>query len=237
MAPTLLWGFIGLESATIPADNVKNPNKTIPIATVAGVLITAFIYLCGAVVIAGLIPHGELLVSKAPYVDAAKKIFGNYGETIMIITGVAGIYGSLNGWMLIQGQVPYAAAKEGLFPKYFLKTNKHGAPSGILIGSVLMVAVFLLTYQPSLVEHVKILIEVSVLAMLLPYFYSAVAFCYLAICKKKKLSTLEKILLVVVGFISVLYAFLAIFGSGTQMVFLSTIMFLISVPFYCLVKR
>lgn len=237
MAPTLLWGFIGLESATIPADNVKNPNRTIPIATISGVLITALIYICGAVVIAGLIPHGELLVSKAPYVDAGKKLFGKYGEIIMIITGVAGIYGSLNGWMLIQGQVPYAAAKEGLFPKYFLKTNKHGAPSGIFIGSLLMIAVFLLTYQPSLVEHVKILIDVSVLAMLLPYFYSAVAFCYLAFCRKKELSSIEKFFLVIVGFVSILYAFCAIFGSGMEMVFLSTIMFLISVPFYCLVKK
>lgn len=237
MAPVLLWGFIGLESATVPSDNVKNPNKTIPMATISGVLITAFIYICGAIVIAGLIPQGELLASKAPYVDAGKKLFGKCGEMIMIITGAAGIYGSLNGWMLIQGQVPYAAAKEGLFPKYFLKTNKYGAPYGIWIGSLLMVVVFLLTYQPSLVEHVKILIEVSVLAMLLPYFYSAVAFCYLSVCKKKELSTLEKVLLVILGFISILYTFLAILGSGTQMVFLSTILFLLSVPFYCFVKQ
>ncbi len=237
MAPVLLWGFIGLESATVPSDNVKNPNKTIPMATISGVLITAFIYICGAIVIAGLIPQGELLASKAPYVDAGKKLFGKCGETIMIITGAAGIYGSLNGWMLIQGQVPYAAAKEGLFPKYFLKTNKYGASSGIWIGSLLMVVVFLLTYQPSLVEHVKILIEVSVLAMLLPYFYSAVAFCYLSICKKKELSALEKVLLAIVGFISILYTFLAILGSGMQMVFLSTILFLLSVPFYCFIRQ
>jgi APA family basic amino acid/polyamine antiporter len=237
MSTTLLWAFIGLESATIPANNVENPKKTIPFATITGVLLTALVYICGAVVIAGLIPHNELLVSKAPYVDAAKKIFGDYGSITMIITGIIGIYGSLNGWILIQGQVPYAAAQEGLFPKFFLKTNKNGAPSGVIVGSILMCAVFLLTYQPSLVEHVKLLIDVSVLAMLLPYFYSAVAFCYMAFCKKKELSSIEKIFLPIVGFISILYTFIAIFGSGEQMVFFSTTMFLISVPFYCFIKK
>lgn len=237
MATTLLWAFIGLESATIPLGNVDNPRKNIPIATVSGVLLTAFVYICGAIVISGVIPHAELLASQAPYVDAAGKICGKYGALFMAITGIIGIYGSLNGWIFIQGEVPASAAKEGLFPKYFMKTNKFGAPNGVLIGSVLMVAVFLLTYQPSFVEHVKLLIEVSVLAMLLPYFYSAVAFCYLALLKKRELTKNEKVLLVIIGFISILYTFAAIFGSGEKMVFISTIMFLISVPFYCLIKE
>ena len=237
MSSVLLWAFIGLESATIPVANVKNPTKTIPLATVNGVLLTAFVYICGAVVISGIIPQAELIVSKAPYVDAAKKIFGDWGSIFMIVTGLIGIYGSLNGWILIQGQVPYAAAKEGLFPRYFAQSNKNGAPVGVWIGSILMAIVFLSTYQPSLVSVTELLIDVSVLAMLLPYFYSAVAFCYLAITKKDMLTFTEKILLPIVGFISILYTFAAIFGSGEKLIFISTVMFLVSVPFYCLCKK
>lgn len=237
MASVLLWAFIGLESATIPAGNVENPKRTIPLATINGVLLTAFVYICGAVVISGMIPQVELIVSKAPYVDAAKKIFGHWGSIAMIVTGIIGIYGSLNGWILIQGQVPYAAAKEGLFPRYFAQTNKNGAPVGVWVGSVLMAIVFLATYQPSLVHLTELLIDVSVLAMLLPYFYSAIAFCYLAVTKKETLTNSEKILLTIVGFVSIIYTFAAIFGSGEKLIFISTIMFLVSVPFYCLCKK
>ena len=237
MASVLLWAFIGLESATIPAGNVENPKRTIPLATINGVLLTAFVYICGAIVISGMIPQAELIVSKAPYVDAAKKIFGHWGSIAMIVTGIIGIYGSLNGWILIQGQVPYAAAKEGLFPRYFAQTNKNGAPVGVWVGSVLMAIVFLATYQPSLVNLTELLIDVSVLAMLLPYFYSAIAFCYLAVTKKETLTTSEKILLPIVGFISIIYTFAAIFGSGEKLIFISTIMFLVSVPFYCFCKK
>lgn len=237
MSTVLLWAFIGLESATVPADSVENPKRTIPIATVCGVLITASVYVLGAVVISGMIPHVELVASKAPYVDAAQKIFGNWGSLAMIITGLIGIYGSLNGWILIQGQVPYAAAKEGLFPKYFMRSNARGAPKGVWVGSLLMGIVFLATYQPSLVAHVELLIDVSVLAMLLPYFYSAVAFCYMVATRRKELSIAEKVALGLVGAVSVAYTFLAIFGSGQKLIFISTIMFLISVPFYCCCKK
>lgn len=237
MSSVLLWAFIGLESATIPAANVENPAKTIPLATINGVLLTAFVYICGAVVISGIIPQAELIASKAPYVDAARKIFGDWGSIFMIVTGLIGIYGSLNGWILIQGQVPYAAAKEGLFPQYFARSNKNGAPAGVWIGSVLMVIVFLATYQPSLVSLTELLIDVSVLAMLLPYFYSAVAFCYLAVMKRNTLTPTEKISLPIVGLISILYTFVAIFGSGEKLIFISTIMFLVSVPFYCFCKK
>ena len=237
MSGTLLWAFIGLESATIPSDNVKNPKKTIPIATIAGVLLTAAVYICGAIVISGLIPYEELVVSKAPYVDAAKKLLGNYGSVFMIITGIIGIAGSLNGWILIQGQVPAAAAKEGLFPKYFAKTNKYGTPRGVSVGSALIIAVFLLTYQSSLVEYIKLLIDMSVLAMLMPYFYSAIAFCYMSFRKKSELSNFEKISLALVGIIAVFYTFCAIFGAGKDLIYLCFMMFLLSVPFYCLVKK
>ena len=237
MSCILLWAFIGLESATIPSDQIENPKRTIPIATIAGVVLTGAIYILGAIVINGVLPYTELIASKAPYVDAAKKIFGNYGAMAMIITGIIGIAGSLNGWILIQGQVPLAAAKEGLFPKYFAKTNKNGAPVGIIVGSCLMTALFLLTYQPSIVEHINLLINVSVLAMLVPYFYSAIAFCYMGFLKKAELSRIETIALAVIGAGSIIYTFVAIIGVEHQLLAIGFLMFLFSVPFYCFLKK
>jgi APA family basic amino acid/polyamine antiporter len=236
MSGVLLWAFIGLESATIPADKVKDPQKTIPLATIAGVLVAAAVYIGGALVIGGVIPRAELLVSQAPYVDAAGKLFGEWGRTVMIVTGIIGLVGSLNGWILIQGQVSHAAAGEGLFPKYFLKTNKHGAPIGVSVGSVMMTALFLLTYQPAVAQYVNLLINISVLAMLLPYFYSTVAFCYMLFLKKSALSRTETIMLSSAGFLAFFYVFAAIGGLGEQMISLAFIIFLLCVPLYCVTK-
>ncbi len=237
MAPVLLWSFIGLESATIPSEEVKNPKKTIPVATIAGVLITAAVYIIGAIVITGVMPQAELIKSAAPYVDSARKICGYPGYLFMIITGIIGLAGSLNGWILIQGQVPYAAAKEGLFPAVFLKTNENGVPRGVVIGSILMSIMFILTYQKSLVENLRLFIDIAVLAMLLPYFYSVIAYGYLAILKKKELSSTEKFFMPIIGLIAFLYSFISIVGAGKELVYLCFLIFLISVPFYCFIKQ
>ena len=237
MAPVLLWSFIGLESATIPSEEVRNPQKTIPVATIAGVLITAAVYIIGAIVITGVVPQAELIKSAAPYVDSANKIFGYPGYLFMIITGIIGLAGSLNGWILIQGQVPYAAAKEGLFPAVFLKTNENGVPRGVVIGSVLMSIMFILTYQKSLVENLRLFIDIAVLAMLLPYFYSVIAYGYLAVVKRAKLSSTEKFFMPIIGLIAFLYSFISIVGAGKELVYLCFLIFLVSVPFYCFIKR
>ena len=48
-AALTLWAFLGLESATIPADDVKDPTHTIPRATLLGTLFSAIIYILGTV--------------------------------------------------------------------------------------------------------------------------------------------------------------------------------------------
>ena len=237
MSTVLLWAFIGLESATIPSEDVKDPQKTIPVATIVGVLITATVYILGAIVITAVLPQAELVKSAAPYVDSANKICGYPGYLFMIITGIIGLAGSLNGWILIQGQVPYAAAKEGLFPKIFLKTNENGVPRGVMIGSILMSAMFILTYQESLVKNLRLFINIAVLAMLLPYFYSVIAYGYLAVMKRTELTRVEKFFMPIIGLIAFLYSFILIVGTGKELISLCFLIFLVSVPFYCFIKN
>lgn len=237
MAQPLLWAFIGLESATVPAESVENPKKTIPAATVIGVLITAAIYIVGTIVIYGVLPENILLNSKAPYVDAAKYIAGNWGGGFMIVTGLIGLIGSLNGWILIHGQVPYAAAKDGLFPEFFLKKNKNGAPIGVFVGSVLMSILFLLSYRESITQQIGLLIDLSVLAMLLPYFYCAIATIYMTVSKKEILSCKYKISLSITIAIAFMYSFVAILGSGKDILFYGFLVLLFSAPFYIFVKK
>ena len=47
----MLWLFLGVESATIPADDVTNPKKTIPRATVLETIVTALVYILSAVAV------------------------------------------------------------------------------------------------------------------------------------------------------------------------------------------
>jgi basic amino acid/polyamine antiporter, APA family len=60
-ASLTLWAFIGLESATVPADDVINPQKNIPRATMFGTLLAAIVYILSTIAIMGLIPNSDLV--------------------------------------------------------------------------------------------------------------------------------------------------------------------------------
>jgi APA family basic amino acid/polyamine antiporter len=79
-AALTLWAFIGLESATVPAEDVEDPTRTIPRSTVLGTLVTALIYILGTVAAMGVLSVGVLAGSNAPFADAARGMFGGWAR-------------------------------------------------------------------------------------------------------------------------------------------------------------
>ena len=145
-ATLTLWAFLGLESATVPAEEVKDPERTLPRATMFGTLAaTTAIYVLATVAIMGVIPAATLAKSNAPFADAAQSIFGGSMlgmSPAKLVAAVAMIstFGALNGWILIQGRVPLAAAQDGLFPKQFAQVSgsRKTPVVGLVASSVLL---------------------------------------------------------------------------------------------------
>ena len=133
----MIFAFMGFETATVPSEEVENPKKTIPRATIVGTLIAAVIYLLGTISMLGHMPCTGLAQSKAPYADLAACIFGGDWQTFIALSVILCALGALNGWMLIGGRIAYGAAQDGIFPKIFLKTDKHGAPRTAIVISYL----------------------------------------------------------------------------------------------------
>ncbi len=71
-ASLTLWAFIGIESATVPAEDVRDPERTIPRATVIGTIVTAAVYILGTVAVFAAVPRETLVNSTAPFADAAR---------------------------------------------------------------------------------------------------------------------------------------------------------------------
>ena len=83
-----LFAMLGIECATIPAGRVRNPERTIPRATIVGTLLTAFIYISVFVVPLLLIPQDELAKSNAPFADLLARFIGSgYGQLLRDFRG------------------------------------------------------------------------------------------------------------------------------------------------------
>jgi basic amino acid/polyamine antiporter, APA family len=231
-AAITMFSFVGIESATIPASSVEHPGKTIPRATMLGLLITTVVYILGSVSIMGIIPAGVLKNSGAPYAMAATITFGK-GAGYLAASGMAiAAFGALNGWTLILGQTPYAIAKDKLFPAVFAWQNKKGVPyMGIIIGSVFVSLFMSMNYTKGLVEQFKFLMLLATLCTLIPYLFSAAAYVVIRF-DKKYLHSGGWAPAIIIGSLAFAYSLWAIAGSGQESVYWGFMLLMAGIPFY-----
>lgn len=232
-ATLTLWSFIGLESATVPAEEANRP-KDIATATILGTSIAAIIYIVSAIAVMGLIPPNILAHSTAPYADAARVIFGPVGGLLVAVGAIISCLGALNGWTLLQGQVPLAAARDGLFPKMFAKESKRfGTPvNGLIFSAGIITLLLVLTLNSSLVEQFTFIILLATLSSLIPYFFTALAELMIFIKIRQQFNSKRFFGSSVIAIIAAAYAFWTIAGSGQEMVFYGCLIFLSGVPVY-----
>lgn len=235
VATLTLYAFLGIECATIPAENIENPEKIIPRATMLGTMITTALYILGTIVLFGILPLDILQNSPAPFAEAAKIMGGEYGGYFVAIGIIISGVGVLNGWILITGQISMATAKDDLFPDFFKKENKKGAPiNGFLVGGVLSSLVMLMNYSKGLVDQFEFIVQLTVIAALLPYLFTSASYALVIIEKQLHFkSWIKTFVLSVLGFS---YALWAIYGSGSDTVYYGFLMLLIGIPVYIYMK-
>lgn len=227
------FAFLGIECATIPSSSVEDPGQNISKATMRGVWIAAAIYLLSTAAIMGMIPASQLQASITPFADAAEKIYG-HGAKYWVSAGAAiAAFGALNGFILVQGQVPFAMAKDKLFPSFFGRQNKKGVPmNGVIVSSLIITLLMFMNNSKDLANQFKLLILLSTFFTLLPYLFTTVS--YLIIRAKqsttfKKSKTISAILLSIVAFS---FSMWMIIGAGQEIVYWGFIMLMMGVPFY-----
>ena len=233
-----LWAFIGLESATVPADEVKDPERTIPRATMLGTAITTLVYILATVAIMGIIPAAELAQSTSPFADAAGQIFGGGWDKVIAAVAMVATFGALNGWILIQGRVPLAAAQDGLFPRQFAKVHgKRGTPVfGLVVSSVLVSALMLMNYTKGLVDAFTFVILLATLTTLVPYAFSAAAQVYLYFTDRASFVGRHLVRDSVIAGLAFAYSLWAIGNSGDDVIQKGFMLLMAGIPVYIAIK-
>ncbi|SMD32408.1 amino acid/polyamine/organocation transporter, APC superfamily [Reichenbachiella faecimaris] len=231
-----LWAFLGIESASVAGENVKDPEKNIGKATVIGTSVLGLLYMISSVAIIGLVSPLDLQQSTAPFADAAAILWGENGRYIIAAGATISCFGALNGWTLLVGQMPLAAAQDALFPREFKKLNKHGTPLfGIIFSTVLVSILVVMGKSDGLIKQFQFMILLATIACVIPYVFSTAG--YFIISAEKGLfgkeGHLSKIIIAAIGFI---FSVWAIAGSGNDTVFWGFILLLIGIPFYIIIQ-
>ncbi|MFE9571131.1 amino acid permease [Streptomyces sp. NPDC006692] len=178
-AAILLFSYLGVESAAVSAGEVRDPRRNVGRATILGTLGAAVIYLLGTLSVFGTVPHDKLTASTAPFTDAVNSMFGgSWGGTAVALAALVSMVGALNGWTLLSAQTPYAAAKDGLFPKVFAQ-KKRGVPTvGVLVTAALASFLTVYNYIAGSQGVFETLVLVTTFTATVPYLLSTAAQIY-----------------------------------------------------------
>jgi len=228
-----LWGFVGLETGTVPAGQVYNASKTVPRATIIGTVIAATVYLMGTIVVMGVVPPQDLICSEAPYADAAQAIFGGNWGIPVALAAIVTCLGSLNGWLIVVGRIPYGAAHDGLFPEIFKRKTRHGTPYwGVLISSLCTMPFLLMSLQSTLLEQFQFIVDIAVTLILLVYAISVLA--YFKLLWREKKYTFVQLL---IGLGALMFSLWALWAVSLKMIGLSLILLLFGVPMHMWIRK
>jgi APA family basic amino acid/polyamine antiporter len=211
-----LFSYLGVETASVAASKVRDPDRNIPRATILGTLATAIVYMLSLTAVFGILPNTTLQSATAPFSDAANAIFGGtWAGNVMAIAVIISGFGALNGWTMICAEMPLAAAKDGLFPAQFKRMSRAGVPAyGIVASTVLAsVAMFLNYLGSSGATAFTTLVLMSGITAAIPYAFSALAQLKWRLADHRTLDTPRFARDAIVAVVSLIFSILFIWYS------------------------
>ncbi len=164
-----LWAYDGWNDLTMVAGEVKRPERNLPIALIAGLLIVGGLYVVTNVAIEYVLPAPQIAASARPAVAALSVVTGARGATLVSAAMAFSIFVTLNGTIMSGARVPYAASRDGLFFRRMGDTHpRFQSPSTSLIVQGLLATGLLLA-----VGRFQQLFELAIFAEWLFYMVTA----------------------------------------------------------------
>ena len=229
-----LFAMLGFESAMAAGDRVENPERNVPRATMIGILIAGFIYLLACSAVTLMIPAATLEASNSPFATFFSTLVDPALGTLVAIFVAVSALGALNGFVLLQAEMPLALARHRLLPAWVAKFNRNEIPWRIhLISTGLATLVVLSNYARGLADLFQFMLLVTTSVSIILYLACAAAALKLA---------WEKRIAAPAGFLAItmaalLYSAWAFYGAGIEASLWSLAMTAAGVPVYLVMRR
>jgi amino acid transporter len=230
-----LWSFVGIESATIPAGEIKNPEKNIRKSTIYGTLLAAAIYIIVAIVGMGVLDQAALAGSNAPLADIINAATGGtWGGNFVALGAIISTLGASSGWILTTARSAFGASQDKLFPGIFGKIHsKYLTPvNSLIISGVVTNLLLVLNYMGSLSSAFNFMLLLATLAFLPAYAFSAAADIVLLKNRSPHFNFFSFLKNSFLALLAFGYSLYAIYGTGSVVVMYGFILMLMGIPVY-----
>jgi APA family basic amino acid/polyamine antiporter len=231
-----LWAYDGWNDLTMVAGEVKRPERSLPIALIAGVGIVGVLYMATNAAIQYILPAATIAVSPRPAVVAMSIVSGHWGASLVSAAMALSILVTLNGTTMSGARVPFAAARDRLFPARMAHIHpRFQSPSTALVAQGLLSTLLLL-----LVGRFQQLFELAIFAEWLFYLLTTTTiFIY-----RRRIPAAERpfrswgypvlpVLFILAAAVLLYYSF----ASNLRSSLLGTMIILAGIPLYLLYRK
>ncbi|MGD1155730.1 MAG: amino acid permease [Terriglobia bacterium] len=143
-----LWAYDGWNNLSMVAGEVENPQRNLPIALIAGSLLVLGVYVLVNIAYFYVLPASQVLGTSTVAADAARRFLGTAGGAFIAVGVMISTFATLNGSILAGSRIPYATARDGLFPQALAAVHpRFRTPAVSLVGQAVIAGLFALTGQ------------------------------------------------------------------------------------------
>lgn len=121
-AATVFFAYLGFDSVATAAEEVKNPQRTMPIGIIASLIVCTVLYIVVSLILTGIVPYTQLDV-KNPVAFALNFIHQDWAAGFISIGAITGITTVLLVLLYSQTRLFFAMSRDGLLPKTMSKVN------------------------------------------------------------------------------------------------------------------
>lgn len=232
-AALTLWAMLGVEAAAVGEDKVRDPARNVPRATMIGILIVGIVYLLTSTPVILLMPTDQIGASNAPLADFVTLYWSSGLAMLVGLFAAISAIGALNGWVLLQGEMPLAMARQGVFPAWFAKTSRGIAVRAQILSSGLATILIAANYSRTVGGlFVFMALLTTALALIL---YLACALAALRLQYTGRIA--GSATLSVIASLGALYSLWTLYGAGYEATAWGAALLTAGIPVYFLMRR
>lgn len=235
----IAWLFVGAESVTVPAEEVRDAGPTIRRAARAGYALAAGVYLLVATTLALGVAPAVIAGSPSPLATAARGVLGPWGETFLTCGALISIAGILNGFLLVTGRLPYAAACCGIAPAWLAGVHpRFGTPARAIVVSAIPTSLLILLYfSGSLLEAYNKVAIASTATSLVSIGIACLAQWVLMRREPERFAPAALRRGSLTAWAGFAVALVMIAGAGWEVIAWTAVLALVPVPYYLVLRR
>lgn len=158
--------YAGITKITGLSEEVRDPERTIPLGMFYALGVSVLIYGLGTLVMVGVIPLDGLLGNPTLAADAAKAVFGGPGLYLMSFAAITAFISVANAGTLTASRFPLAMSRDDVVPRIFMKISHNGTPVYGLVLTVVAMSVVLVFLNPAKIVKLASAFQLFVFAIL-----------------------------------------------------------------------